>query len=130
MATSPAKRAYDANPARVAPFVVNQVDLHTHSPQIIMGRSFNFSTDTWLTSLSPLRQVCPQASGCDTKTADEQKMVHHWKFLTTGNQRQSIAMTSGNVYPMQLQSLNGLVPYAWFGLENSLTGAGLYTFQG
>jgi hypothetical protein len=40
----------------------------------------------------------------------------------------SIAMTLGNTYTPQLQSLNGLVPFAWFGLRSLLTGAGLYNF--
>lgn len=64
----------------------------------------------------------------DQKTTDEKKVVHHWKFLNSITQRQSIGMTVGNTYTPQLQSLNGLVPYVWFGLRSSLTGAGLYTW--
>jgi len=36
-------------------------------------------------------------------------------------------MTAGNVYPIQLVLLNGLVPFIWFILWQSVTGAGLTT---
>jgi hypothetical protein len=36
-------------------------------------------------------------------------------------------MTTANVYPIQLVSLNGLVPFVWFLLRESTTGAGLMT---
>jgi len=44
MATSPAKKAIDANRGKVAPFVTNQVCLHDHQPQKIDGKTYNFST--------------------------------------------------------------------------------------
>jgi len=43
MATSPAKKAIDANRGKVAPFVTNQVSLHNHQPQKIDGKTYNFS---------------------------------------------------------------------------------------
>jgi len=36
-------------------------------------------------------------------------------------------MTAGNIYPIQLVSLNGLVPFCWFILRQSVTGASLTT---
>jgi len=36
-------------------------------------------------------------------------------------------MTTGNIYPIQLVSLNGLVLFVWFILRQSTTGAGLTT---
>jgi len=36
-------------------------------------------------------------------------------------------MTTGNIYNIQLVSLNGLVPFAWFIMHQSTTGAGLMT---
>jgi len=44
MATSPAKKAIDANRGKVAPFVTNQVSLHNHQPQKIDGKVYNFSS--------------------------------------------------------------------------------------
>jgi len=44
MATSPAKKAIDANRGKVAPFVTNQASLHDHQPQKIDGKTYNFST--------------------------------------------------------------------------------------
>jgi len=43
MASSPAKKAIDANRGKVAPFVTNQVSLHNHQPQKIDGKTYNFS---------------------------------------------------------------------------------------
>jgi len=44
MASSPAKKAMDANRGKVAPFVTNQVSLHDHQPQKIDGKTYNFSS--------------------------------------------------------------------------------------
>jgi len=44
MASSPAKKAIDANRGKVAPFVTNQVSLHDHQPQKIDGKTYNFSS--------------------------------------------------------------------------------------
>jgi len=44
MASSPAKKALDANRGKVAPFVTNQVSLHDHQPQKIDGKTYNFSS--------------------------------------------------------------------------------------
>jgi len=44
MATSPVKKAIDANRGKVAPFVTNQVSLHDHQPQKIDGKIYNFSS--------------------------------------------------------------------------------------
>jgi len=44
MATSPAKKAIDANRGKMAPFVTNQVTLHNHQPQKIDGKTYNFSS--------------------------------------------------------------------------------------
>jgi len=44
MATSPAKKAIDANRGKVALFVTNQVSLHNHQPQKINGKVYNFSS--------------------------------------------------------------------------------------
>jgi len=44
MATSPAKKAIDANRSKVAPFVTNQVSLHDHQPQKIDSKTYNFIT--------------------------------------------------------------------------------------
>jgi len=63
----------------------------------------------------------------DAKLAEQKSKPHQWKFLNTAHQTQSVAMTAGNVYPIQLVSLNGLVPFAWFILRQSTTGAGLTT---
>jgi len=43
MASSPAKKAIDANRGKVAPFVTNQVSLHDHQPQKIDSKTYNFS---------------------------------------------------------------------------------------
>jgi len=43
MASSPAKKAIDANRGKVALFVTNQVSLHDHQPQKIDGKVYNFS---------------------------------------------------------------------------------------
>jgi len=67
------------------------------------------------------------SAATDAKVAEQKSKVHQWKFLNTAHQTQSIAMTSGNVYPIQLVSLNGLVPFAWFILRQSTTGTGLTT---
>jgi len=42
MASSPTKKAIDANRGKVAPFVTNQVSLHDHQPQKINGKVYNF----------------------------------------------------------------------------------------
>jgi len=63
----------------------------------------------------------------DAKLAEQKSKAHQWKFLNTAHQTQSLAMTAGNVYPIQLVSLNGLVPFIWFLLRQSNTGAGLTT---
>jgi len=44
MASSPAKKAIDANRGKVARFVTNQVSLHNHQPQKIDGKTYNFSS--------------------------------------------------------------------------------------
>jgi len=44
MASSPAKKAIDANRGKVALFVTNQVSLHNHQPQKIDGKTYNFSS--------------------------------------------------------------------------------------
>jgi len=44
MASSPAKKAIDANRGKVAPFVTNQVSLHDQQPQKIDGKVYNFSS--------------------------------------------------------------------------------------
>jgi hypothetical protein len=44
MASSPAKKAIDANRGKVAPFVTNQVSLHDHQPQKVDGKVDNFSS--------------------------------------------------------------------------------------
>jgi len=63
----------------------------------------------------------------DAKLAEQKSKVHTWKFLNTAHQTQSLAMTAGNIYPIQLVLLNGLVPFIWFLLRQSTTGAGLTT---
>jgi len=63
----------------------------------------------------------------DAKLAEQKSKSHQWKFLNTAHQTQSIAMTAGNIYPIQLVSLNGLVPFAWFIMPRSTTSAGLTT---
>jgi len=44
MATSPAKKAIDANRGKVTLFVTNQVSFHDHQPQKIDGKTYNFSS--------------------------------------------------------------------------------------
>jgi hypothetical protein len=53
---------------------------------------------------------------------------HLFKFLDNATQSFSQAMTAGILYNFQLQSLNGLSPFAFFTLRQSLTGAGLSTY--
>ncbi|MHB9057133.1 MAG: hypothetical protein ACYC2P_13465 [Paludibacteraceae bacterium] len=77
-----------------------------------------------------LRFTVEQYSGkaTDSKIEDMRRVVHDWKFLNSVTQRHTISMTAGNKYSPQLQSLNGLVPFAWFGLRASTSGVGLYNF--
>jgi len=63
----------------------------------------------------------------DAKLAEQKSKPHQWKFLNTAHQTQLLAMTAGNIYPIQLVSLNGLVPFCWFILWQSVTGTGLTT---
>jgi len=63
----------------------------------------------------------------DKKLAEQKSKPHQWKFLNTAHQTQSLAMTAGNICPIQLVSLNGLLPFIWFILRQSVTGAGLTT---
>jgi len=44
----------------------------------------------------------------DAKLAEQKSKPHQWKFLNTAHQTQSIAMTAGNIYNIQLVSLNSL----------------------
>jgi len=67
------------------------------------------------------------SAASNAKLAEQKSKPHQWKFLNTAHQTQSIAMTAGNIYPIQLVSLNGLVPFVWFILRQSVTGAGLTT---
>jgi len=67
------------------------------------------------------------SAASDAKLAEQKSKPHQWKFLNTAHQTQSIAMTTANVYPIQLVSLNGLVPFVWFILQQSVTSAGLTT---
>jgi hypothetical protein len=67
------------------------------------------------------------SAASDAKLAEQKSKAHQWKFLNTAHQTQSIAMTAGNLYPIQLVSLNSLVPFVWFILRQSVTGAGLTT---
>jgi len=50
------------------------------------------------------------SAASDAKLAEQKSKAHQWKFLNTTHQTQSIAMTAGNIYNIQLVSLNGLVP--------------------
>jgi len=52
-------------------------------------------------------------------------LINEWKFLNTAHQTQSLAMTAGNIYPIQLVLLNGLVPFVWYILRQSATRASL-----
>jgi len=63
----------------------------------------------------------------NAKLAEQKSKPHQWKFLNTAHQTQSIAMTAGNIYPIQLVLLNGLVPFVWFIMCQSVTGTGLTT---
>jgi len=63
----------------------------------------------------------------NAKLAEQKSKPHQWKFLNTAHQTQSVAMTTGNIYPIQLVLLNGLVPFVWFILRQSVTSAGLTT---
>jgi len=67
------------------------------------------------------------SAASDAKLAEQKSKPHQWKFLNTAHQTQSIAMTAGNIYPIQLVSLNGLVLFVWFIMRQSTTGAGLTT---
>jgi len=44
MASSPAKKALDANKGKVAPFIANRVSLHDYQIQQIEGKTYNFSS--------------------------------------------------------------------------------------
>jgi len=63
----------------------------------------------------------------DAKLAEQKSKPHQWKFLNTAHQTQSIAMTTGNIYPIQLVLLNGLVLFCWFILWQSVTCTSLTT---
>jgi len=63
----------------------------------------------------------------DAKLAEQKSKPHQWKFLNTAHQTQLLAMTAGNIYPIQLVLLNGLVPFVWFILWQSVTGVSLTT---
>jgi len=67
------------------------------------------------------------SAASDAKFAEQKSKPHHWKFLNTAHQTQSLAMTATIVYPIQLVSFNGLVLFVWFLLRESTTGAGLTT---
>jgi len=67
------------------------------------------------------------SAASDAKLAEQKSKPHQWKFLNTAHQTQSLAMTTANVYSIQLVLLNGLVPFVWFILHQSTTGAGLTT---
>jgi len=41
----------------------------------------------------------------DAKLAEQKSKPHQWKFLNTDHQTQSVAMTAGNIYPIQFVSL-------------------------
>jgi len=65
------------------------------------------------------------AADTDANLAEQKSKPHQWKFLNTAHQTQSVALTAGNIYNIQLVLLNGLVLFAWFILRQSTTGAGL-----
>jgi len=67
------------------------------------------------------------STASDAKLAEQKSKPHQWKFLNTAHQTQSVAMTAGNIYPIQLVLLNGPVPFAWFILRQSATSTGLTT---
>jgi len=68
MASSPAKKAKDANRGKVARFVTNQVSLHNHQPQKIDSKTYNFSSvqmpnlDRHVATMTILLQVLVPAS--------------------------------------------------------------------
>jgi len=65
------------------------------------------------------------STASDAKLAEQKSKPHQGKFLNTAHQTQSLAMTAGNIYNIQLVLLNGLIPFVWFILCQSTTGAGL-----
>jgi len=67
------------------------------------------------------------SAASDAKLAEQKSKPHQWKFLNTADQTQSIAMTAGNIYNIQLVLLNGLVPFVWFIMCQSITGTSLTT---
>jgi len=67
------------------------------------------------------------SAAADLKLAEQKSKPHQLKFLNTAHQTQSVAMTTGNIYPIQLVLLNGLVLFVWFIMQQSTTGAGLTT---
>jgi hypothetical protein len=60
---------------------------------------------------------------------DAKSFPHTFKFLDTPHQTWSQSLTSGGKVTVQANSLNGLIPYAFLVLRNSLTGTGLYAIQ-
>jgi len=67
------------------------------------------------------------SAASDAKLAEQKSKPHQWKFLNTAHQTQLLAMTTRNIYNIQLVLLNGLVPFVWFLLRESVTGASLTT---
>jgi len=67
------------------------------------------------------------SASSDAKLAEQKSKPHQWKFLNTAHQTQSVAMTAGNIYPIQLVLLNGIVSFGWFIMCQSTTRAGLTT---
>jgi len=67
------------------------------------------------------------SAAADAKLAEQKSKPHQWKFLNTAHQTQSLTMTASNIYPIQLVLLNGLVPFCWFLLRQSVTSTGLTT---
>jgi len=67
------------------------------------------------------------SAAVDAKLAEQKSKVHTWKFLNTAHQTQLLTMTASNIYLVQLVLLNGLVPFIWFLLRQSITRAGLTT---
>jgi len=67
------------------------------------------------------------SAAADAKLAEQKSKPRQWKFLNTAHQTQSVAMTAGNIYPIQLVLLNSLVSFVWYILRQSTTGAGLTT---
>jgi len=67
------------------------------------------------------------SAASDAKLAEQKSKPHQWKFLNTAHQTQSLAMTAGNQYPIQLVSLNGFILFAWFIMCQSITVTGLTT---